>query len=149
MGTPVHRGKLVHCGQIAAYGRITPEKSRNFSLSNSLPLVLGYCREYWTYHLDGKLDDVAVWDHARTAEQIQADMGGLTGAESGLVGYWPFEEALDCQVILDHSIYANHGVLGRTADPEACDPTRVPEPATVGLLLLGGLAALRRSRRTA
>ena len=32
MGTPVHRGKLVHCGQIAAYGRITREKSRNFRL---------------------------------------------------------------------------------------------------------------------
>ena len=120
------------------------------SLVNSLPLILGYCRPSWEYYLSGSLDSVAVWNHARSAGQIQADMGGLTGGEAGLVGYWPFEEALDSQVILDHSIYGNHGVLGRTLAVEGSDPTRVPEPATLAILVCGGLVLIRhrRAKRT-
>ncbi len=42
---------------------------------------------------DGEIDEVRVWDTARTQGQIQANMTtDLTGAEAGLSGYWKFEE---------------------------------------------------------
>ncbi|MBU1910511.1 MAG: hypothetical protein KJ726_10730, partial [Verrucomicrobia bacterium] len=42
---------------------------------------------------DGLLDEMRVWSVIRTPEQIAAQMTNrLTGAESGLVGYWRFDE---------------------------------------------------------
>jgi len=49
--------------------------------------ALGYLRRF-----DGFIDDVRIWDHARTAEEIAATMPcHLTGTESGLVAYWTFD----------------------------------------------------------
>ena len=42
----------------------------------------------------GLIDDVYIWDIARTESEIQATMNhSLTGNETGLVGYWKFDEA--------------------------------------------------------
>jgi hypothetical protein len=42
---------------------------------------------------DGQLDEVRIWNTARSADQIQANMhSSLTGAELGLMGYWRFDE---------------------------------------------------------
>ena len=47
----------------------------------------GYLRRF-----DGYIDDVRVWDRARTAAEIANSMNcRLTGSESGLVAYWPFD----------------------------------------------------------
>ncbi|MEO5616278.1 MAG: LamG-like jellyroll fold domain-containing protein [Candidatus Eisenbacteria bacterium] len=47
----------------------------------------GYLRRF-----DGYIDDVRVWDYARTADQIAQKMNcHLVGNETGLVGYWPFD----------------------------------------------------------
>ena len=44
-------------------------------------------------YFNGRIDDVRIWNVARTAAQIQADMNrGLAGNEPGLVGYWRFDE---------------------------------------------------------
>nr|MBX2822504.1 LamG domain-containing protein [Rhodothermaceae bacterium] len=41
----------------------------------------------------GQMDDVRIWNVARSQEQIaNTRYSLLTGAESGLVGYWPFNE---------------------------------------------------------
>jgi Concanavalin A-like lectin/glucanases superfamily/Carboxypeptidase regulatory-like domain len=41
----------------------------------------------------GGLDEVRVWDHARTVEQIRENMfKTLSGAEAGLMGYWNFND---------------------------------------------------------
>nr|NCR56027.1 hypothetical protein [Microcystis aeruginosa L211-07] len=41
----------------------------------------------------GKIDEVRIWNKARTQAEIQADMTHpLTGSETGLVGYWQFNE---------------------------------------------------------
>jgi hypothetical protein len=46
-----------------------------------------------THYFDGSVDEVRVWNVARTQAEIQANMySPLAGSESGLVGYWPFEE---------------------------------------------------------
>jgi hypothetical protein len=44
--------------------------------------------------LEGLLDEVRVWDHARSETEIACTMEwALTGAEIGLVGYWPLDTA--------------------------------------------------------
>ncbi len=43
--------------------------------------------------LKGAIDDVRIWDHARTVEEISSAMGmDIEGASKGLIGYWPMEE---------------------------------------------------------
>jgi hypothetical protein len=43
--------------------------------------------------LDGRLDDVTLWNRALAAAEVGA-VGGfsVSGAEAGLVGFWPFDE---------------------------------------------------------
>jgi Concanavalin A-like lectin/glucanases superfamily len=44
------------------------------------------------YFLNGNVDDVRVWNVARTQSQISSNyQNELTGTESGLVAYYPFE----------------------------------------------------------
>ncbi|WP_424101640.1 LamG-like jellyroll fold domain-containing protein [Moorena producens] len=44
-------------------------------------------------YLNGQIAEVRIWNKARTAEEIQADMyKRLTGQESGLVGYWQLNQ---------------------------------------------------------
>jgi len=53
----------------------------NFPLPNTIP------------PLNGEMDDVQVWNTARTAAQIRDDMGRkLSGKEPGLVGRWTFDD---------------------------------------------------------
>lgn len=45
--------------------------------------------------LDGKIDDVRVYNAARTQSQIASDYSDeLTGSEGNLVGYWPLDNSL-------------------------------------------------------
>ena len=49
----------------------------------------GYLRRF-----DGWIDDVRVWDHARSQTEIDAEKScWLTGNEAGLVAYWTFENS--------------------------------------------------------
>ena len=49
----------------------------------------GYLRR-----LDGAIDDVRIWDHARAGSQIATFMNcRLTGSEPGLVAYYPFDSS--------------------------------------------------------
>ena len=44
-------------------------------------------------HYNGQIDEVAIWSRALTQEEIQSNMSTpLTGNETGLVGYWSFNE---------------------------------------------------------
>lgn len=59
----------------------------------------------------GNIAEVRIWDHARTADQIQALMHTqLTGAEQGLANYWPLDGA-DGTVVEDKSPSGNDGTL--------------------------------------
>jgi len=72
----------------------------------------------------GVIDEVRVWNFAKTAAQIQSLMNKiLTGSESGLVGYWNFEEG-DGQTASDGSGNGNTGQL-----KPASGPTRVASDA--------------------
>lgn len=69
----------------------------NTSIHKSrLPLRIGWTHEEdhpWHASFVGQIDDVRVWNIARTESEIQSDMNTqLNGDEDGLVGYWNFNE---------------------------------------------------------
>jgi hypothetical protein len=62
--------------------------------------------------LDGRIDEVRIWNVARTRMEIKADMyRGLAGDEPGLAAYWPFDEGSGDQVF-DQSANGRNGLLG-------------------------------------
>lgn len=67
-------------------------------------------------YFQGQLDEVRLWNVARTGTQIQAQMQqSLTGTEAGLLGYWPCDQGAGT-VLSDQSANDNHGTLvGGTA----------------------------------
>ncbi len=65
-----------------------------------------------TAHFDGAIDDVRIWNVARTQAQIQASMAAtLVGNETGLVGYYKFDEQSGTTVT-DGSTFGNNGTFG-------------------------------------
>ncbi|HEY9166519.1 MAG TPA: LamG domain-containing protein [Candidatus Kryptonia bacterium] len=77
-----------------------------------------------TYQLfyKGELDEVRVWNTARTSEQIADNMRKeLTGDETNLVGFWDFNDSSGSTTVADKSPYHNSGVLhgGVTFSPDA------------------------------
>ena len=63
-------------------------------------------------YFNGSIGEVRVWNVARDAAAIQADMPRrLAGDEAGLVGYWPLDEGAG-QTVEDRSGNGNHGTLG-------------------------------------
>jgi hypothetical protein len=99
-------------------------------IGNSSPLYFGYNDVAgFAYHLTGQLEEVRLWNHARSDAQITANRNArLTGAEPGLVGYWTFDEPTGEQRVFDQASYLNLGVLGSSIAPAADDPQRVPGP---------------------
>jgi hypothetical protein len=74
----------------------------------------------WWYY--GLVDEVRVWNVARTAAQLASGMGArLSGSENGLAGYWRFDEGQG-DVAHDASPFGNHGRLGATVGSDAADP---------------------------
>ena len=62
------------------------------------------------YPLDGKIDEIRVWDVARSTDEIRANMYlPLTGGEPGLVSYWQFNKGTG-DSILD-KIHYYYGAL--------------------------------------
>ena len=73
----------------------------------------------------GIIDEVRIWNIARTPAQIQANMHtSLQGNEPGLVGYWRFDEG-EGQAVHDASPFGNHGQRGHSPGADAADPVWV------------------------
>ncbi len=61
---------------------------------------------------NGRIDEVRMWDHARTDSQIEDNMNfELTGNESGLAAYYKFDNVGDNKVVPDMSQNGNDGVV--------------------------------------
>jgi regulation of enolase protein 1 (concanavalin A-like superfamily) len=59
----------------------------------------------------GEIDEVRIWNHARTQAQIQAYMNcELTGSENGLLAYYQFNEQEE-QTVYDSGPWGYHGTL--------------------------------------
>ncbi len=81
----------------------------------------------------GRIDEVRVWNYARGHAEMAAKWNRtLTGAESGLVAYWRFDEGAG-QVAHDSSFNGNDGELGLSPDADASDPTWVVSDAPLDI----------------
>ena len=59
-------------------------------------------------YFHGDIDEIRIWNVARSPEQIRAAMSGrLSGREPGLVGYWAFDDG----TAKDQTGNGNNGVL--------------------------------------
>jgi hypothetical protein len=88
------------------------------------PLYIGHAP--WTNYnnFNGQMDEVRIWNVARTQEQIQNNMHKSISAQTGLVGYWPFNETPPASTTLDASSYNQTGTLAGAASVVA--PSTVP-----------------------
>lgn len=73
-------------------------------------------------HFAGNIDEVRLWNIERTQAEIQGAMSvGLFGDESGLVGYWSFEDGSG-DVATDATLSGNNGRLGSAVGSDSADP---------------------------
>jgi RHS repeat-associated protein len=80
------------------------------SLSNGQPLYIG--------SFSGDMDDLRLWNIPRSQSEIQSDMFALAnGDETGLVGYWPFNEGSG-SVVEDITQNYVSGQIRGDGDPE-------------------------------
>ncbi|MCY2989793.1 MAG: FG-GAP-like repeat-containing protein, partial [Planctomycetota bacterium] len=101
------------------------------------PVLLGadFNNESLVYFAAGKMDEPRIWNIARSPIEIQRDIAKtLTGNETGLVGYWRFNEGTGTTVA-DATANHNDGALG--------GPNLLFQPAwlTAGAPSLGGALA--------
>lgn len=83
-------------------------------------------------HYAGVIDEVRVWNVARSAAEIAASYNKLVSPTSpGLVGYWRFDEAAGDQNVTDLSPSGNHGTLGLDGLSASDDPARVVSTAPI------------------
>ena len=86
---------------------------------------LGYLRRF-----DGYIDDVRVWDHALTPTQVANSLNcGLTGSESGLVAYWPFNDS----TLTDRTGHGHNGTAVATTGAVAYAPLSSLGACTAGV----------------
>lgn len=77
--------------------------------NNNADLNIGSDRFGTINFLDGKVDEVRVWNKQRTASEIAENYSKeLTGHEPNLVGYWKFNNELMDGKVRDYSSYGNH-----------------------------------------
>lgn len=80
-----------------------------------------------TYSLDGKVDDVRIYNYARTPQQIMEDLNATHPAPATTplgtqIAYWKFDEQFG-QTINNTISGAANGTLGATSDISTDDPT--------------------------
>ncbi len=84
--------------------------------SNNENLWIGNSTAGLNNHFNGQIDEVRIWNKARSASEIASDFDKiLNGSELGLVAYYNFEDGLGSTVLSDKSVNANNGVLTNMA----------------------------------
>ncbi|MBW8049395.1 MAG: PKD domain-containing protein [Cytophagales bacterium] len=76
----------------------------------------------WSTPFHGYIQEVRIWNIARTQQEIQDNMDKLLcDSLTGLIGYWRLN-ANSGQIVTDHSITGNDGYLGKTPGFDINDP---------------------------
>ena len=119
--------------------------------TDSAAMFLGYNPSGGDEYNDGQIDELRIWNRALSAAEIGSRFNApLTGTESGLVGYWRFDEGAG-ETFADASPNGLDGqLLTGPIWAESC-ALLVPEPATWMLALSGlvGVVAFVGHRRFA
>jgi len=98
--------------------------------ANNSNLLIGESPGFSGRVFNGKIDEVRIWNVARTQSQIQNTMNTILSSEyystsdSGLVGYWQLDEGMG-QTAVDLSVYSNTATLGSSPGPDINDPAWV------------------------
>jgi hypothetical protein len=106
------------------------EAGAGFELTKDMPdtdadIWLGAHSYDSAYRTFGIVDEVRIWNYARSLAELQSAMNlVLTGAEPGLIGYWPFDEGSG-QLAADLTGNGNHASLGAGAGADSGDPAWV------------------------
>ena len=88
---------------------------------NSSDLIVGN-HPTWSRPFDGGIDEVRIWDIARTQQEIQDNINvELTGSEPGLVAYYDYNAGTG-QTVFDGTANGNDGTLGSTTGTDTDDP---------------------------
>ncbi|OGV67015.1 MAG: hypothetical protein A3K19_29610 [Lentisphaerae bacterium RIFOXYB12_FULL_65_16] len=95
--------------------------------SNANPLEIGASPSYvGTRQFDGRIDEVRVWNVARTPQQIREYMHvSLAGTESGLKGYWRLDNGSGTTAS-DATTYGNTGTLTNMDPPTDWVASTIP-----------------------
>ena len=104
-------------------------------VNTGLNLKIGNISNTASSYFSGSIDEVRVWNRERTQAQIQSTMNTTLGPpyyssqDSGLVGYWQFEEG-EGDIAYDLSVHGNNGTIyGATwAQPAGIDTTPPAAP---------------------
>jgi Ca2+-binding RTX toxin-like protein len=105
-GNSIGGQKLYIDGQLVASG----DKSQSeFDWQNQV--LIGRSFDATHQFLNGQIDDVRIWNVARTQTEIQANLNKtLTGTETGLAGYWNFNN-ITGNTATDLTTNANNGTI--------------------------------------
>mgnify|MGYP000243397764 CR=1 FL=1 len=117
---------------IDGQARATAQLSGNIDYDPDHNLFIGTFRDNDENHpFPGQIAEVRLWNAARKAEQIQADMRRrLRGSEANLVSYWPLDEGSG-DVARDRTARATHGKITGAIWETVQSPITEPEPEPV------------------
>jgi hypothetical protein len=90
----------------------------------------------------GSIDELKVWDYARTGEEIRSSMHCQDDeTAAGLVSYYRFDEGDDGMVVYDSGPRGNHGVIvvGESNNEESEDGGNGSE-SSVGYMYTEGIS---------
>ncbi|SVD80407.1 uncharacterized protein METZ01_LOCUS433261, partial [marine metagenome] len=110
----------------------------NFNTAALASIAMEYDDSTPTDHWSGKIDETMIWNYELTQEEIQSYMSTPpTGSESGLVGYWNFDEGSGTTVTDLSSNSYNGTINGATWSNDVGSPSYVlsgtPGPSDGGL----------------
>ena len=113
-------------------GDLTAQSNSVFTIgnANNSNLLIGESPGFPGRVFNGKIDEVRIWNIARSQSQIQNTMNTILTSEyystpdSGLAGYWRMDEGTG-QTAADLSVYSNNATLGTSVNPDASDPVWV------------------------
>jgi Concanavalin A-like lectin/glucanases superfamily len=90
-----------------------PYTSNIYYGSNGFNFGSAYHSLYGGMHyLHGMMDEIRIWNYARTPAQIQQTMKQvLQGNETGLVGYWNCERTTSTTILYDQTDYNHNGTM--------------------------------------
>jgi hypothetical protein len=117
----------IYFNAVPAFERYNPGTIAGYETD----IMLGRVTNNPLWHFNGWIDEVRIWDVARTQQQIADNMNQpLNGNEPGLIAYWPFDEG-EGQIFNDLTIHGSFGHLGNNPDPDQNDPIWVESDAPV------------------